>query len=65
MIKNPPSPIFFFIKRGYFDQKLPGESDKNGPDALQQQFLTWIGSFCWKKILNEEEAAIFYPHFQY
>ena len=35
MIKNPPSPIFFFIERGYFDQKLPGESDKNGPDALQ------------------------------
>ena len=31
---------FFFIERGYFDQKLPGESDKNGPDALQQRFLT-------------------------
>ena len=40
MIKNPPSPIFFFIERGYFDQKLPGESDKNGPDALKQRFLT-------------------------
>ena len=40
IIKNPSSPIFFFIERGYFDQKLPGESDKNGPDALQQQFLT-------------------------
>ena len=39
MMKNPPLPIFFFIERGYFDQKLPGESDKNGPDALQRRFL--------------------------
>ena len=39
IIKNPSSPIFFFIERGYFDQKLPGESDKNGPDALQRRFL--------------------------
>ena len=30
---------FVFIERGYFDQKLPGESDRNGPDALKQ-FLT-------------------------
>ena len=34
MIKNPPPPIFFFIERGCFDQKLPKESKKNGP-ALQ------------------------------
>ena len=27
---------FFFIGRGYFDQKLPEESDKNGPVALQR-----------------------------
>ena len=27
---------FFFNGRGYFDQKLPEESDKNGPDALQR-----------------------------
>ena len=31
--------FFFFIERGYFDQKLPKESEKNGLDALQQQFL--------------------------
>lgn len=39
IIKNPSFLIFFFIERGYFDQKLPKESDKNGPDALQLQFL--------------------------
>ena len=39
MMKNPPPLIFFLIKRGYFDQKLPEESEKNSPDALQQQFL--------------------------
>ena len=36
--KSPPI-IFSFIGRGYFNQKLPEESDKNGPDALQQRFL--------------------------
>ena len=39
MMKNPLPPIFFLLKRGYFDQNLPEESEKNGPDALQQRFL--------------------------
>ena len=39
MMKNPPPPIFFSLKRGYFDQKLPEESEKNGPNALKQRFL--------------------------
>ena len=39
MMKNPLPPIFFSLKRGYFDQNLPEESEKNGPDALQQRFL--------------------------
>ena len=30
--------LFFFSGRGYFDQKLPKESDKNGPAALQLWF---------------------------
>ena len=30
--------IFFFNERGYFDQKLPEKSNKNGPDALQIRF---------------------------
>ena len=33
--KSPPN-IFFLIRRGYFDQKLPEEFDKNGPDALKR-----------------------------
>ena len=33
MEKNRPK-YFFFIGRGYFDQKLPGELDENGPEAL-------------------------------
>ena len=33
--KNRPQ-IFFFNGWGYFNQKLPEEFDKNGPDALQQ-----------------------------
>ena len=37
MEKNRPQ-IFFFNERGYFDQKLPEESNKNGPDALQIRF---------------------------
>ena len=36
--KNRPQ-IFFFDERGYIDQKLPEESNKNGPDALQIRFL--------------------------
>ena len=36
--KNHPQ-IFFFNERGYIDQKLPEESNKNGPDALQIRFL--------------------------
>ena len=39
IIKKSILSNFFFIERGYFDQKLPGESDKNGPDALQRRFL--------------------------
>ena len=35
MEKNCPQ-IFFLIGRQYFDQKLPEESDKDDPDALQQ-----------------------------
>ena len=35
MKKNRPQ-IFFFIGRGYFNQKLLEEFDKNGPDALQR-----------------------------
>ena len=38
MEKNHPQICFFFIERGYFDQKLPGEFDKNGPEALHQWF---------------------------
>ena len=37
MEKNRPQ-IIFFNWRGCFDQKLPEESDKNGPDALQRWF---------------------------
>ena len=32
--------IFFFNGREYIDQKLPEESDKNGPDTLQQFFFS-------------------------
>ena len=39
MIKKIPRFYFFFIEKGYFDQKFPKESEKNGLDALQQQFL--------------------------
>jgi len=28
MMKNPLPPIFFSLKRGYFDQNLPEESEK-------------------------------------
>ena len=35
--KSPPN--IFFYERGYFDQKLPEESEKNGPNALKQRFL--------------------------
>ena len=31
--------FFFFIKREYFGQKLPEESEKISSDALQQQFM--------------------------
>ena len=36
MEKNRPQISSFFGGKGYFDQKLPEESDKNGPDALQR-----------------------------
>ena len=48
MDKNRPQ-IFFSDEWGYFDQKLPAESNKNGPDALQIQLLVGIGSFCCEK----------------
>ena len=34
--EKSPTSNFFSLKRGCFDQKLPEESDKNGPDALQR-----------------------------
>ena len=46
--ENRPQ-IFFSNERGYFDQKLPEKSNKNGPDALQIQFLVGIGSLCCEK----------------
>ena len=49
MEKNRPH-IFFSDERGYFDQKLPEEFNKNGPDALQIRFLVGIGSFCCEKV---------------
>ena len=45
------APNFFFSnEKGYFDQKLPEESNKNSPDALQIRFLVGIGSFCCEKV---------------
>ena len=44
------SQIFFSYERRYFDQKLPKEFNKNGPDALQIRFLVGIGSFCCEKV---------------
>ena len=49
MEKNRPQ-IFFSNEKGYFDQKLPEESNKNSPDALQIRFLVGIGSFCCEKV---------------
>ncbi len=46
--KLPPN-IFFSNKRGYFDQKLPEKSNKNGPDALPIRFLVGIVSLCCEK----------------
>ena len=46
--KSPPY-IFFCNETRYIDQKLPEESNKNGPDSLQTRFLVWIGSFCCEK----------------
>ena len=46
--KNRPQ-IFIFDERGYIDQKLPAESNKNGPEALQIRLLVGIGSFCCEK----------------
>ena len=47
--KSPPN-IFFSNEKGYFDQKLPEESNKNGPDALQIRSLVGICSFCCEKV---------------
>ena len=55
MEKNCPQ-IFFSNKRGYFDQKLPEKSHKNGPDDLQIRFLVGIGSLCCEK---KEKKVIF------
>ena len=49
MEKNRPQ-IFFSNEKGYFDQKLPEEFNKNGPDALQIRFLVGISSFCCEKV---------------
>ncbi len=48
MEKNRPQ-IFFSDERGYFDQKLAAESNKNSPEALQIRLLVGIGSFCCEK----------------
>ena len=45
--KKLPLNIVFSDERGYFDQKLPEESNKNSPDALQIRFLVGIGSLYW------------------
>ncbi len=47
--KIAPKYFFSYVK-GYFDQKLPEEFNKNGPDALQIRFLVGIGSFCCEKV---------------
>ena len=39
IMQTPSLWFFFIIERGYFDQKLPEKSDKNGLDALQQRFF--------------------------
>ena len=50
IIQKPSLLLFLIIKRRYFDQKLPEESNKNSPDALQIRFLVGIGSFCCEKV---------------
>ena len=64
VIKNPSSPIFFFIERKYFDQKLLGNPIKMVPMLYNDDFLHKIVVFIVKKV-NEEEIVIFCPHFQY
>ncbi len=49
MEKNCPK-YFFSNEKEYFDQKLPEESKRNSPDALQIRFLVGIGSFCCEKV---------------
>ncbi len=58
-IKKIAPKYFFPNEKGYFDQKLPEESNKNGPDALQIRFLVGIGSFCCEKVIFEPQVTPF------
>ncbi len=64
MIKNPPPPIFFSLKASILIRNYPRNPKKMVPMLYNNDFWGKFVDFVEKR-LNEKEAAVFYPHFQY